>query len=183
MHDYLLAHLPFFETWGHDIDVTLYESTGIDETAQRADVVAILAEQPFAVINFDSFGLDTLVTSLAQGQGARRELLGVAGGVGRPDPVPVGAATAPTRRRRSAAEVIGKNLAGKKAQYAGGDVKGKPRKFGLVTITDVIDEARFKRTLGKYGGTIATRRRTSARAARWATRPSRSSRRRCSSPG
>ena len=66
MHDYLLAYLPFFETWGRDIDVTLYESTGIDETAQRADVVAIQAEQPFAVINFDSFGLDTLVTSLAQ---------------------------------------------------------------------------------------------------------------------
>ena len=156
VHDYLLAHLPFFETWGRDIDVTLYESTGIDETAQRADVVAILAEQPFAVINFDSFGLDTLVTSLAQAK-VLVESFSVS-----PEE---SAAQTPYRwggndtdvAAASAAEVIGKNLAGKKAQYAGGDVKGKPRKFGLVTITDVIDESRFKKTLGKYGGTIATK--------------------------
>ena len=46
--------------------MTFYTSTGIDETAQRADAVAILAMKPFAVINFDSFGLDTLLASLAQ---------------------------------------------------------------------------------------------------------------------
>jgi hypothetical protein len=66
VHDYLVARLPFYETWGRDIDVTLDESTGTDEAAQRADAVAILAEKPFAVINFDSFGLDTLVASMAQ---------------------------------------------------------------------------------------------------------------------
>ncbi|HXY94582.1 MAG TPA: hypothetical protein VEP49_19125, partial [Acidimicrobiia bacterium] len=65
IHDYLVANLPFYETWGRDIDVSFYQSTGVDETAQRADAVAILAMKPFAVINFDSFGLDTLLISLA----------------------------------------------------------------------------------------------------------------------
>ena len=65
-HDYLYAYLPFHETWGRDLDVVLYTSTGIEEAAQRADATAILAEKPFAVINFDTYGLDTLVTTLAQ---------------------------------------------------------------------------------------------------------------------
>jgi hypothetical protein len=52
--------------------------------------------------------------------------------------------------------VIGKNLVGKKAQYAGSaDLKATTRKFGLVMIKDLIDESRFKKTLNKYGGTIA----------------------------
>ncbi|MEX1009342.1 MAG: hypothetical protein WD271_16095 [Acidimicrobiia bacterium] len=155
VHDYLVARLPFYETWGRDIDVTLYESTGTDETAQRADAVAILAEKPFAVINFDSFGLDTLVASMAQAK------VLVESYAASPEE---SAAQAPYRwggndtdaAAASSAEVIGKNLVGKKAQYAGGDVKGKPRKFGLVEIKDVIDESRFKKAVGKYGGTFAT---------------------------
>ena len=118
VHDYLVARLPFYETWGRDIDVSLYESTGIDETAQRADAVAILAEKPFAVINFDSFGLDTLVTSLAQSK-VLVESFSVS-----PEE---SAAQSPYRwggndtdaAAASSAEVIGKNLVGKKAQYAG----------------------------------------------------------------
>ena len=66
IHDYLVANLPYYETWGRDIDVSFYTSTGIDETSQRADAVAILAMKPFAVINFDSFGLDTLMARMAQ---------------------------------------------------------------------------------------------------------------------
>jgi hypothetical protein len=155
VHDYLVARLPFYETWGRDIDVTLYTSTGDDETAQRADAVAILAEKPFAVINFDSFGLDTLVGTMAQNK------VLVESYAASPEE---SAAQAPYRwggndtdaAATSSAEVIGKNLVGKKAQYAGGDVKGKPRKFGLVDIKDVIDESRFKKAVSQHGGTFAT---------------------------
>jgi hypothetical protein len=156
IHDYLVANLPHYETWGRDIDVSFYTSTGIDETAQRADAVAILAMKPFAVINFDSFGLDTLMARLAQAK-VVNESFSVS-----PEE---SAAQAPYRwggndtdaAATASAEVIGKNLVGKKAQYAGSDtVKSQVRKFGLVTIKDVIDEGRFKQTLGKYKGTIAT---------------------------
>jgi hypothetical protein len=156
IHDYLVANLPFYETWGRDIDVSFYTSTGIDETSQRADAVAILAMKPFAVINFDSFGLDTLMARLAQAK-VMTESFSVS-----PEE---SAAQAPywwggndtDAAATASAEVIGKNLAGKKAQYAGSDeLTSQTRKFGLVMIKDVIDEDRFKQNLGKYKGTITT---------------------------
>jgi len=154
IHDYLVARLPYYETWGRDIDVSFYTSTGVDETSQRADAVAILAMKPFAVVNFDSFGLDTLMGRMAQAK-VLNEAFSVS-----PEE---SAAQAPYRwggndtdaAANSAAEVVGKNLVGKKAQYAGSsDLKAQTRKFGLVEIKDVIDDARFKQTLGKYNGKI-----------------------------
>ena len=156
IHDYLVANLPYYETWGRDIDVSFYTSTGIDETSQRADAVAILAMKPFAVINFDSFGLDTLMARMAQAK-VVNESFSVS-----PEE---SAAQAPYRwggndtdaAANASAEVIGKNLVGKKAQYAGSsELQSQTRKLGLVMIKDVIDEARFKQNLGKYKGTIAT---------------------------
>ena len=49
IHDYLLPALRFYETWGRDLEVHFYTSTGSDEAAQRADLVAIKAMKPFAV--------------------------------------------------------------------------------------------------------------------------------------
>jgi hypothetical protein len=155
IHDYLVARLPFFETWGRDIDLSFYTSSGIDETAQRADAVAIQEMKPFAVINFDSFGLDTLLASLSQAK-----ILTEAFSVSPSE----SAAQAPYRwggndsnaAALASAEVIGKNLVGKKAQYAGDDLQGTTRKFGLVMIKDVIDEGLFKDSIGKYKGTIAS---------------------------
>jgi len=151
IHDYLVAQLPHYETWGRDIDLSFYQSTGIDETAQRADAVAILAMKPFAVINFDSFGLDTLMGRMAQAK-VLNEAYSVA--------PKESAAQAPYRwggndtdaAAASAAEVVGKNLAGKKAEYGGSDVKSQTRKFGLVMIKDVIDEGQLQATMTKYGG-------------------------------
>ena len=60
----------------------------------------------------------------------------------------------PDAASMASAEVIGKNLVGKKAQYAGGALKGTTRKLGLVLIKDNIDESLFEKTLGKYKGTI-----------------------------
>ncbi len=155
IHDYLIANLSFYETWGRDIDLSYYTSTGVDETSQRADAVAILAMKPFAVVNFDSFGLDTLLASLAQSK-----VVSEAFSVSQQE----SEAQAPYRwggndtnaAATASAEVIGKNLVGKKAEFAGKDLQGTPRKFGLVMIKDVIDEGSFKKTLGKYKGTIAS---------------------------
>ena len=43
----------FYETWGRDIEVHFYISSGTDEPAQRADIVAIKAMKPFAAVNLD----------------------------------------------------------------------------------------------------------------------------------
>ena len=40
--------------------VTLYTSSGTDETAQRSDAVAIAGMKPFAVIGVENFGLSIL---------------------------------------------------------------------------------------------------------------------------
>ncbi|HEY7107549.1 MAG TPA: hypothetical protein VH986_14190 [Acidimicrobiia bacterium] len=154
IHDYLVANLPYYETWGRDIDVSFYTSTGTDETAQRADAVAILAMKPFAVVNFDSYGLDTLLASLSQAKVVTEAFSVSQQESERQAPYRWGGNDANAAATASA-EVLGKNLVGKKAQYAGKDLQGTTRKFGLVLIKDVIDENNFKQILGKYKGTIA----------------------------
>jgi len=150
-HDYLAAYLPFYETWGRDLDVTLYQSTGIDETAQRADATAILAEKPFAVINFDTYGLDTLVTTIAQSKtlvhsyaASPKETIAQAPyrwGGNDPDAAAV-----------NAAELLGEQFSGKKAEYAGDALQSTTRKLGVVMIEDVIDQSLFEEVLADHGG-------------------------------
>ena len=52
--------------------------------------------------------------------------------------------------------MIGKQLLGKKAEYAGDDVKNQTRKFGVVYIPTLVDIDNFKSFFKKYGGTIAS---------------------------
>jgi hypothetical protein len=154
IHDYLSARVAFFETWGREIDVSFYTSTGTDEAAQRADAVAILAMKPFAVLNFDSYGLDTLLASLAQAK-VMTEAFSVSQQESERQAPYRWGGNDTNAAALASAEVIGKNLVGKKAEYAGEALQGTPRKFGLVMIEDVIDEAAFKKALGNYKGTIA----------------------------
>jgi len=56
----------------------------------------------------------------------------------------------------NAAEVIGKQLVGRKAQYGGNDVKDKVRKFGVVYYSQAIDYHQFTDILAKYKGKITT---------------------------
>jgi hypothetical protein len=155
VHDYLYAYHNFYEQWGRAIDVTFYTSTGVDEVAQRADAVAIQAMKPFAVTNFDTYGLDTLVTLLAQAKilvnsysTSTAESAAVA-------PYRWGGGSDVDAAAANAAEVIGKQLVGKKAEYGGDDVKGETRKFGMVMVEDLIDVDAFKETLTQYGGKSA----------------------------
>ena len=52
--------------------------------------------------------------------------------------------------------MIGKQLVGKKAEYAGDDVKNQTRKFGVVYIPTLVDIDNFKSFFKKYGGTVAS---------------------------
>jgi hypothetical protein len=56
----------------------------------------------------------------------------------------------------NSAEVLGKQLVGKKAEFAGSDdLKGQTRKFGVVSLDGQFDIAQFDNTLKKYKGRVA----------------------------
>ena len=154
-HDLLLAMRPYYETWGRDIDVKFYTSTGTDEAAQRADAVAIKAMKPFAVVNSYNAGYGTMAIELA-----KAKILVYDAETGREDFTALApylwGSTDSQVAAINAAEVLGKQLVGKKAEYASGDVKGQTRKFGVITKDGDVDVPGFKKELAKYKGTVTS---------------------------
>jgi hypothetical protein len=155
IHDYVLSVMKFYETWGRDFEVKYFTSTGEDEAAQRADVIAIKAMKPFAVFEVTVKGLDILEQELAK---AKIPVMGFATTAQKANaqaPYRWGLSDAQSSALNSA-EVIGKQLVGKKAEYAGDDVEGQTRKFGVVYIDTLVDYPQFKSFFKKHGGTIAS---------------------------
>ncbi len=155
-HDYLLPLMRYYETWGRDIEVKFVTSSGSDEASQRADVVAIKAMKPFAVMDMVTAGLDVLDAEIAK---AKILVYGDA------TTTTKALAQAPYRWGLSdaqsaaahAAEVVGKQLVGKKAEFAGSDdLKSKTRKFAAVYIPNLVDIDRFKSQFKQYKGTLTS---------------------------
>jgi hypothetical protein len=156
VHDHLLPIMRFYETWGRDLEVHFLKSSGSDETAQRADAIAIKAEKPFAVLNFVTKGLDVLDAELAK---SKILVFGYA------TTTEKALAQAPYRWGQSdsqalainTAEVIGKQLVGKKAKFAGSDdIKQQARRFGTVYMENVVEIAPFERDMKKAGAPLAS---------------------------
>jgi hypothetical protein len=155
IHDWVLPQMKFYETWGRDVEIKFVTSSGSDEAAQRADVVAIKAMKPFAVFHLIVAGLDVLETELAK---AHIPVMGYSTTATKANlqaPYRWGLSDAQSSAINSA-EVIGKQLRGKKAQFGGDDVKSQTRKFGVVYIPTLVDIAKFKAYFKKYGGTITS---------------------------
>jgi hypothetical protein len=155
-HDYLLALMRYYETWGRDIEVKFVTSSGSDEAAQRADVVTIKAFKPFAVMDMVTAGLDVLDAEIAK---SKILVYGDA------TTTTKALAQAPYRWGLSdaqsaashAAEVVGKQLVGKKAEFAGSDdLEGATRKFAAVYIPTLVDIDRFKDQFEQYKGTLTS---------------------------
>jgi hypothetical protein len=154
VHDYLLPLMKYYETWGRDINVRILVSSGDDETAQRADAVAAKSDKPFAVVNFVPAGLDIFDAEMAK---AKILVFGYA------TTAKKALAQAPYRwgltdsqaAAVNSAEVLGKQLVGKKAGFGGSDVKTQTRTFGAVYMDGTIDIAQFKTDLQKYHATLA----------------------------
>jgi hypothetical protein len=131
-------------------------SSGNDEAAQRADAVAITAGKPFAVINFVPAGLDVLDSEMAK---AKILVYGYA------TTATKALAQAPYRwgltdaqaAAVNASVVIGKQLAGKRAEFAGNsDVKQQTRTFGTVYMDGVIDINQLTSDLAQYKTKLAS---------------------------
>ena len=134
VEDALRDTLPIFEKtsqWGRKLDVQVVESSGTDETANRADAVKITAMKPFAVI--DLIGDEVFLSTIA-----KAKILALGGMA----PNKLSIAEDPYRWPLSidyaanallGAELITKDLAGKPAQYAGdASMQTKKRVFGSV---------------------------------------------------
>ena len=156
VHDWLVAQMQYYETWGRDLDVKFFTSTGDDETAQRADAVAIRNENPFAVLNFVTTGLDTLEADVANGKTLVYGYAASSSEALQQAPFRWGASDIEAAAVNSA-EVIGKQLVGTPAEFAGDDAtKSQTRKFGVVYMEDVVDINGFENGLKEYKGTVTT---------------------------
>jgi hypothetical protein len=157
MTDALTAYMHVFGgkyTYGRDIDMEFVTSSGDDESAQRADAVAVKAKKPFVVIDTTASSLDVFDTEIAATKIPVFSLNATLDQTLRQAPYRWGQ-TDPVAGLMNGAEFIGKQLVGKKAEYAGDPaMHEQTRKFGLVR-SDVFDTDRFNQTLAKYKGKIA----------------------------
>jgi len=141
-----------YETWGREVEFKFVKSSGTDETAQRADAVTVAAMKPFAVIDAAS-----RIGTPAVGGGPVFEQAVLNAGVPYVSPRP---STDPKEATRvfgqNAAEVVGRYLKGGKAQYAGDDLKAKPRKYGALYASNFnIDY--FEQQLAKWDVKLAAK--------------------------
>ena len=140
-------------TAGRHIQLEYVTSGGDDEAAQRADAVAVLDKKPFVVLDiagslqaFDSqiANAKTLVFSLYTS--VEETLKQAPYRWGQQDNAAA---------MINGAEFVGKQLAGKKALYAGdASMHDKTRTLGLV-VNNVLDPSYFTDTLAKYHAKVA----------------------------
>ena len=152
LKDALTAFQAFLQTYGRKVQLDFATSTGDDETAQRADAVTVKTMKPFAVVDATYTPHDAFEADIAA---AKIPVFGSAAALGSMEkqaPYRWGQADA-NAGALNVAEFVGKQLAGKKAQYAGDDsMKTQTRKVGMVFSDTVIDQSLFNKTLAKYGG-------------------------------
>jgi hypothetical protein len=154
LHDYLLPSLRFYETWGRDLEAHFFTSTGTDEQAQRADLVTITAMKPFAVINeISGEDLEVLEAGLAAAKIVSWGYSASYEDSAKQSPYRWGSADNNATAINSA-EVLGKQLVGKKAEFGGRDVASETREIGVVSDGSIDDDL-FADELRKYGGSVA----------------------------
>ena len=175
-----LAHV--YETWGRKVEFTFVTASGLDETSQRADVVKVEQEKPMFVINTDARGLGVLATTLAKDKYVVYSLSTTPKQAAALAPYMWGGFNSEANLT-NAAEFIGKQVVGGKAEFAGdSSMHSQPRKFGLV-YAEGSNLDSFTSTFRRYKArSLRPRSATPRTAHRWVTRSPRTRRRRPSSP-
>lgn len=166
--DYLKMLEDVYETYGRTLDVEVVAASGgpADATAAQADARTIIDKKPFAVIGgpaqTPAFWQELVAAkilcmgscSVAESWDATEKAA--------PYLWPTG--LAPEQADRHLVELVGKQLVGKKAEFAGSDeIKAKERVFGWVQAETETGEYKgrndeFDRQLADdYGGKVAAR--------------------------
>jgi hypothetical protein len=153
--DALAAYAHVFQTYDRQVDLEFVTSSGDDEAAQRADAVTVTGMKPFAV--FDAIQTTSHPIFETQVAAAKIPVFGNGAtfeATQKQAPYRWGQADI-TSSALNAAEFAGKQLMGKKAQYAGDEsLQTETRKLGVVYADPAIDVALFDQTLAKYGAKI-----------------------------
>ena len=153
--DVLPIYERFWRTWGREVEVTMFTTTGSDEVAQRADAIKIADLKPFAMYVYAGDTYRPLIAELAA-----RGIITITESIDAKTPLahpgfifsnllPPGELT-----MEHAVEYVGKRLVGRPARWAGDPVyQTQPRTFG-VTYPDSWDIEAFKRKFSQYGGSV-----------------------------
>lgn len=153
----------FAETYGREVDLEFYEATGTadDEIAARADAVAIAEDvQPFMVMNGPS------LTSAFEEELAARGVSCIQCGPTQPqafyeeaDPSLLTISMSSEQGQYHSAAFLGRQLAGKPAEFAGDELASEERVFGLVYLNSVENaeevQDQFEDRLAEQGVTLA----------------------------
>lgn len=137
LEDYLEVFSSVTQTYGRQVEVETFQGTGTDVVASRADAIDVIAMEPFAVIGGPGLDRGTFAQELADAG-----IVCYGCGVVLPDNMilelaPYVWSTAPAPNQflgmldawvRAGEEVQGDNT----AEFAGGDLQGKPRKVGVI---------------------------------------------------
>jgi hypothetical protein len=148
----------FYRQWGRKVQYAVFDGTGNDEVAQRADAIKLASMKPFAVVQISS-GANILLTELAARHIVALANAGVSQQLAQSlEPYLWGTSIqAPEQIVLNGAHYVAARLKDKPAKWAGSaDLQIKPRVFGLVQTSDV-DQGLFEREFNKLGGTIADR--------------------------
>jgi hypothetical protein len=116
-----------YETWGRTVEYEFVQSTGSDETAQRADAIAIKEMKPFAVLD-----LASSIATPGVGGGRVFEQTLVNAKVPLVQPRPTEPLQTSQAYGLNIAEFVKKQLAGGKAEYADASLSSLPRKYGIL---------------------------------------------------
>ena len=116
-----------YETWGRTVELEFVQSTGADETAQRADALAVKAMKPFGVLD-----LASSIGTPGVGGGRVFQQTLVNEGVPYVAPRPTDPIFDTRVYGRTTAEFVKKQLAGGTAQYADASLSSLPRKYGVL---------------------------------------------------
>jgi hypothetical protein len=120
-----------YETWGRTVEYEFVQSTGSDETAQRADALAVKAMKPFGVLD-----LASSIGTPGVGGGRVFEQTLVNAKVPYVAPRPTEPRVASQVFGLTIAEFVKKQLDGGKAEYADRSLSSLPRKYGVLHSTN-----------------------------------------------
>ena len=155
LHDIFAAYGHVYETWGRTIELKYVQSSGSDEAAQRADALRVEDYKPFAVLETTPTGLDVLTTKVAQDGYIVMSNTTTTDKALKQQPYRWGQADQ-VADAVNAGEFVGKQLVGKKAEYAGNpDFKKTNRTIGVLYPPAVFDLKKwFVPQVEKQGGKI-----------------------------
>jgi hypothetical protein len=156
LENYLTDTVGSFQLWGRKPKIEIVEASGPDETAQRADALAVIAKHPFMVV--DMTGTAKNGAPVFSAAVANEKIVTVSAS----STATVGQQQSPYRWNYGSdkdagvlltAAFIGKTLADNPAKYAGDDsLTGQTRSFGAVYPSSDFDLEAFQKSVTDSGG-------------------------------